>query len=128
MLEREQAIGVGGAGRELLEQRVGAANAAAAALQNRLSLLERAHERKQEALQKAVTRASEDAIEDVEEIEDLMEEGQYLTVGELRNEVIEDALEEIEEEDIEMKIEKVRARDLAHVHVRRSLLCLDSSA
>jgi len=52
VLEREQAIGVGGAGRELLEQRVGAANAAAAALQNRLSLLERAHERKQEALQK----------------------------------------------------------------------------
>ena len=35
---------VGGAGREMLEQRVGAANAAAAALQNRLSLLERAHD------------------------------------------------------------------------------------
>lgn len=62
VLEREQAIGVGGAGRELLEQRVGAANAAAAALQSRLSLLERAHERKQEALQKGATRRSKESV------------------------------------------------------------------
>ena len=52
VLEREQAMGgsVGSASRDLLEQRVGAANAAAAALQNRLSSLEHAHQRKQEAL------------------------------------------------------------------------------
>ena len=55
VLEREQSIGMGGAGRDLLEQRVGAANAAAAALQNRLSLLERAHERKAEALRQGLS-------------------------------------------------------------------------
>lgn len=60
VLEREQASGggVGSASREMLEQRVGAANAAAAALQNRLSALEHAHQKKQEALLRGGSRAS----------------------------------------------------------------------
>ena len=46
-LEREQSLGMGGPAQAKLEQRVNAANAAASALQHRLSVLERAHERKQ---------------------------------------------------------------------------------
>lgn len=57
-LEREQAMGVGGTGRAMLEQRASAANAAAAALQNRLAALERTHTRKQQGLSRSTSRSA----------------------------------------------------------------------